>query len=94
MVLKHYYYGRPFNVDLMKQNDNICIKYNDILTNYELKNVIKKPTKNGATLIDILHHRKSFKPRRFTMSNQLSVTTMPHSLLSMQSLPDMNPDMK
>ena len=83
-----------FNVDLVEQSDNIRLKYNDILTNHELKNVIKKPTTNRATSTDILHHRKSFKPRRFIISNQLSVTTMPHSLLSIQSLPDMNPDMK
>ena len=36
----------------MKQNDNICLEYNDIVTKYEYKNVIEKPTRNGKTLID------------------------------------------
>ena len=41
-----------FNLNLMKQSYNIFVKKNHILTRYELKNVIEKPTRNDATLIN------------------------------------------
>ena len=40
-----------FNGDLKNESNNICVKYNDILTRYELKNVIDEPT-SGAILVD------------------------------------------
>ena len=51
MAVKHCYYGR-LNIGFIKQSDNICIKYNDFLAKYKLKNVIEKPTRNGATFLD------------------------------------------
>ena len=40
------------NTDIIKQNDNICLEYNEIITKYEYKNFIENPTRNGKTLID------------------------------------------
>lgn len=40
-----------FNGDFKNESNNICVKYNDILTRYELKNVIDEPT-CGAILVD------------------------------------------
>lgn len=60
-----------FNMNLMKQSDNIVLNNNDILARHELKNDIEKPTKYSATLIIyvISSITKNFKPRHSTMSN-------------------------
>ena len=34
-----------FNINLMKLNDNISLKYKDIPSKYDLTNVIEKPTR-------------------------------------------------
>ena len=40
------------NLDMMKQNGNIYFWVCGIVTEYEYKYVIEKPTRNDATLID------------------------------------------
>ena len=41
-----------FNINLMKLNDNISLKYKDIPSKYDLTNVIEKPTRNGNVRLD------------------------------------------
>ena len=41
-----------FNINLLKPNDDISLKYKDILSKDDLGNVIEKPARNGNALLD------------------------------------------
>ena len=64
---------RDFIINLMKLNDNISLRYKDILCKYDLSNDIEKPTRNfnmeNQKWMCQKYHFQSIAPLTIQMNN-------------------------